>query len=265
MHTGYAELPLFETDDTVFHYTRTETALNHILWEKKLLLGTRKSANDPVEHVSPILTRTIHDVDDQQIREEGNQLSAELIRMVSCARQLSFCKNDILKDCGMPWKRLEYYGCFKPRMWDQYADRYKGVCIAFSKDRLVKKANIQGFDVGDVDYVDYSTLSQRILNVDLTEIRSIGIEKYRPKWRERVLNIFMTKHNDYSSEHEFRIMNFSDTDRYIDVSDCLKGIVVSSKTPTYLKQCLREYALVMKIKLYELNWQATNISVSPLI
>ena len=144
---------IFHDDDTVYHYTTSETALLYILKDMKLKLSPRLISLDPIENTKEFISYSGHS--DFKLVEIGRKISKELKN----AKQLSFCKNipDEL-NAGIPTVYpLEKYGFAKPRMWDNYGDKYKGVCLAFSKIKLQNtlKDTIY-FDEKDVEYLKYN-------------------------------------------------------------------------------------------------------------
>lgn len=47
---------VFDSLDTVFHYTKLNVALEYILYDKKLRLFPRRNAHDPIEKTKPIIS-----------------------------------------------------------------------------------------------------------------------------------------------------------------------------------------------------------------
>ena len=104
------------------HYTRAEVALNHILPAGKLRMSPYRNMRDPVENKDLTLVTGL----------AGTSLAASpgiarLRDLHGAIRLLSFTAghdeygSDALFSCA--WAR--------PRMWEQYADQHKGVCLLF--------------------------------------------------------------------------------------------------------------------------------------
>jgi len=141
------------------------------------------------------------------------------IKILSCGT----LKASLRKESSDPWERLwlQQYGsyaqiCFcvdnehygrgflKSRMWDQYGDKYKGVCIAFFLEDLKKKS--EGFEYAKIEYRQYDW--------PLSESRS-DVRKY------------FWKHTDYEGETEFRMLSLSDKID-VNIKECFAGVVVNS-------------------------------------
>ena len=212
---------VFADDDTVYHYTKTETALEHILFDKRLRISQMKNSIDPIENREIIIIPNSN----RNSTFSVPGLGREVENIVANSKQVSFCKNSLLI------KGLEKFGFAKPRMWDQYGDSYKGVCLAFSEKEL-KKATKQLSCIhhDDVKYLTYEELDRNkmiFLNVDRYE--EIGVEKYKISFLRRVLCKHFYKHKDYEGENEFRICSFSKmNNEYLDISDSLVGVMVSA-------------------------------------
>ena len=126
---------------------------------------------------------------------------------------------------GCAVKPYEYYVFLKPRMWEQYADNYQGVCLAFSRSELKNafKDNFQKpteFYSQDIKYKKYNILElDSTGRSDLNEIRDVGFEKYEKGKMKLLKHTLFNKHIDYQGENEFRICSNSQNEfDYLDIS-----------------------------------------------
>lgn len=127
----------------LFHYT-TYSATLGILLSQQMRMGPLVNKNDPLEFED-------HRDDGRVIH--GNPSNEELaiivgdyinavdekersIRFASFAMDMSFCNppKDSQENC---YNNLSK-GWARSRMWAQYADNHKGVCLIFDKEKLVK-------------------------------------------------------------------------------------------------------------------------------
>jgi len=228
---GVELLKVFEGDDVLFHYTSTETALEFILEKKQLRFSSRKNTNDPIENGD--ITKYFSGGSLSELsKEEYNYLKSYYAFKLNNIKQLSFCKNEIdNKEYDRQFiKPYEYYGGLKPRMWEQYGNNYNGVCLIFSKDKLLKQINNQ-FYPDNVNYDKYSILEQKMLSFNIPKVKEIGIENYcEIIFKNIFIKSLFLKHKDYEGENEFRILTFSEKNfEYINYKDSLLGILVSSK------------------------------------
>ena len=180
------EIPdIFKSEDTIYHYTTLKSATEFILYDNNLRLSRRKNSNDPIEKILPSINFSEYGYSDEILPDSSNErdnISDLIRRKLKQAKQLCFCMNDnkSRKINSNPEFPHEYFGFMKPRMWDQYADKYNGVCLAFSLTELRKEAN--GMLNRKVDYVNYNTLRQQSVSVDMNEIKKNGLDRY---WNER--------------------------------------------------------------------------------
>jgi len=114
-------------------------------------------------------------------------------------------------------------GWMSPFMWGVYGDKRKGVCIEIDYSKL----NFRNTMLKDV--VAY----KKILNpIELApEMKSMkDILVYLKRYRKR---IFFTKQDDWSKEHEYRIV--SREDDFLDISDAITAVYLTSYDSTECK------------------------------
>lgn len=220
--------PFYADDDTVYHYTSTNVVLEHILRTGQLRLSPRSLSNDPIENTKDLISCSgvSNNVPLQY------WLQDEVAKILHNAKQVSFCTNSNFDEPeGMKnWHRWEKYGFAKPRMWNQYGDNYKGICLAFSRRELEKKLTdlISENQHEKIDYIDYSDLyiSHRSIHVDQLKERG---EEYVKEYIFYVKNRLFKKHRDFRDENEYRICSFSEGQYgYIDITASLRGIIISN-------------------------------------
>lgn len=255
------EIPdIFKSEDTIYHYTTLNAALEFILYDGNLRLSRRKNSNDPIEKILPSINFSEYGYSDEILPDSSNErdnISDLIRRKLKQAKQLCFCMNDnkSRKINSNPEFPHEYFGFMKPRMWDQYADKYNGVCLAFSLTELRKEAN--GMLNRKVDYVNYNTLRQQSVSVDMNEIKKNGLDRY---WNERfssnIDDIIFRKHIDYEGENEYRFVSYSNNEfDNISIKNSLRGIIVSDNySSNFSKEILNKYADNYKIEMLFLSW-----------
>ena len=222
---------VFKSDDTVYHYTTVETALNFILRDQKIRLSPRKSSIDPIENLENWYSYSYGGYKESSVDDKNNAYKAKDLfkERLSKTKQVCFCKNNELKDddkrTNLP---IEKYGFLKPRMWDNYGDKYKGVCLAFSRNELEKEADKNNIIFDNLEYINYSEISANSnghTSIDVKEVNRLGIETYYEKHIEKEYKLLFNKHIDYKGENEFRLCSFSDNNYdYVDISKALKGV-----------------------------------------
>lgn len=218
----------FNGDDTVFHYSKLHTALENILPSGNLKFSQRRASRDFQEKwIPPVVAR-----------EDSHQM----LRIAKNMKQLCFCKNSSINPTQ--------FGYLKPRMWEQYAEDYSGVCLAFSKHKLIEKASHHG------DIV-YDHIYHSATNFDVIE-ESDNIDQ--------IVSKNLRKHPDYSGENEFRLLSFSDSEEeYIDIYGSLIGIIVPSKyrNEPCISNKLREYETKYQYKTTFIDWNSFAVHLFP--
>lgn len=225
----------------LYHYTSAETAINHILRTKMLRFGAYAKTNDPKE------TKTWHfDTGTNTDIDLGKYSSADLSPWLSGqlkerTRLLCFSM-DREPITGDHITDIFNRGYCKPRMWSQYADNHRGVCLVFDRERLLQLIEKQVgnsclFFTGAVAYVDWGIArdlykdQQYLINVDVLE--AAGRSEYAKRhlathWQK----LFFEKMTDWRDESEWRCVAFanSEADLRVAYTGALDGIVFGEDT-----------------------------------
>ncbi|SOU87109.1 conserved hypothetical protein [Tenacibaculum dicentrarchi] len=248
---------IFNSDEIIYHYTKTQTAYECILHTNKLRLSDRKTSNDPIENVIDrgIVRSFYGHLDTKKASNEtADKVSKYILGNIDNCKQLCFCKNnenpELQKFVVLP---SEYYGFLKPRMWDQYGDKYNGVCLAFDKNTL--KENNPDIYSNDVEYINYEEFFRNNMSIDLNNLYEIGLDEYCRNTLEKIKNASFLKHKDYSGENEYRFISFSNSETYLNIGNSLKAIIVSKRNLTdFAEKWLIEFTTKKKIKLFYIEW-----------
>ncbi|MDO3695994.1 DUF2971 domain-containing protein [Wenyingzhuangia sp. chi5] len=253
---------VFADEKIVYHYTKTQTAFEHILHSNHLKLSIRKTSIDPIENIiNPIITNYITE-NNSITNEEQNEISEFVTRNLKNIRQVCFCKNDqninINNSQKIPY---EYYGFMKPRMWDQYGDKYNGVCLAFDIEKL--KKNNPEIESNNIEYISYHDFKKDIFSIEHSEVKEIGMEKYCEKILSNMKKYSFLKHQDYSGENEYRFISLDKN--YLNIKDSLKAIIVSERNLSpFARQQLENFAEINNIKYFQINWESSGVRISSL-
>ena len=141
----------------------------------------------------------------------------------------------------------DYPGFVKsPRMWSQYAKGQSGVCLAFSRSRLIRavKENVSdpgAYQFGDVQYRDYPFQHQLTLPKDFVR-RCTAFELHRHVFFEKYRHVFFEKHTDYAEEKEFRILYTGDLDSpYLQFKDALLAVILGKSVNDAVLPSVRQF------------------------
>ena len=271
-------------EDIIYHYTKTSTAIDHILFNNQLKFGKRINSIDPTESRQAnrgiVISGSYMDKEiDKKFSEEANQLENLVFNLENLFYQICFCKNHMGHHfAGENYitqfqGHEEIFGFTKPRMWERYADNYYGVCIAFSKKKILEK-NSEKFNLisKDLEYLKYRELAcKKIDYISGNHLFQVGYEKYKKEIKEFAESSFFCKHIDYTGENEFRIGVYYEEDKCVaeevrgefrfnqtmmlDIEDCIQAIFFSSYTNENQKNTLSVYAEKLNIPLIEMVWK----------
>ena len=260
---------LFKDDDIIYHYTTSETALNYILKNQKLRLSPRKNAIDPIENKDNWYSYSDggYERSSLEIQNNAYEVKDMFKKRFAKTKQVCFCKNNKIKDEGKRTSLpIEKYGFLKPRMWDNYSDGYKGVCLAFSLKELKKAADKKNIIYDDINYSSFNDISKKHKSIDVKYLGSIGIEEYYKQNIKAEEKQLFNKHIDYQGENEFRFCSFSDDEYdYIDISKALKGMFISNLgINLHLREAFRKgkTSTLLDENIFTINWRKNNISLS---
>ncbi len=271
-------------DDIIYHYTKASTAIDFILYNNQLRFNKARNSIDPIESRKAERRTVYYDAEvDKHKSEDHSQDVNELHNFLEDLEErfnlICFCKNRVGEDFASKYYvspfegHEELFGFTKLRMWDQYADEFSGVCIAFSKEKILSLNN-EKFDLieDDVKYLSFQELRlKKIDDIQGNHLVNVGKEKYEKQLQQSARESFFYKHFDYSGENEYRIGTFFDKakcsieiirdeiifDRtmMLDVSGCIVAIFVSSFANDRQKSDLLQYANRLNVNIIEMRWQ----------
>ena len=120
-------------------------------------------------------------------------------------------------------------GTSHPRMWAQYANNNKGVCLVLNREKILceckKLFGDESFKIGNIQY-SYSKLSPKELEKEIEDsCKSLDAESIIKKYYQGLL---LTKHKDWEQEFETRLLLFNEID-WFPIDGCLEGICLGRK------------------------------------
>ncbi|MDK2857141.1 MAG: hypothetical protein PWQ89_260 [Verrucomicrobiota bacterium] len=244
--------------DLLFHYTKAETVLAYILRSEKIRFNALGNTNDPLE-CQPLSHTGLRNV---PASNDAPSVAHELrLQNLNDERQKGklacFCKSNDPCDIG-GWFDL---GCFRSRMWSQYADAHKGVYLVFSKSKLLEAgqawARTKGFDFFSGS-VAYDNTLKKLQN-------AICITQAQP-FAERVKHhsegYYFCKREDYRDESEYRTLVYNQKFRPEDVvhipyKNSLKGILLGTNFPREENNFFIKEASRLGVALAQVEWYST--------
>ncbi|VXD11146.1 DUF2971 domain-containing protein [Marinoscillum sp. 108] len=261
----------FEGEKTLYHYTSIYTAIEKIFPSNNLRLSPVTSASDPMERLSPNPSVSCYgyDEDHKRLNEkiDGKKIAKKINAFYGSLRQLCLCRNspiDFEGQFGGVFEPIDHFGFAKPRMWDQYGDRFKGVCIALSRLKLEEQlpSNYRLLNIG---YSKNHLFRPNIdtSSVDLNQIEKMGEQEYI-NWKiESEIKKIGVKHSDYRDEDECKIIATTDNDyEYINITRCIQGIFFTNGLNYTYESYLKETADRYQIPLFQIDIRRTGLNVN---
>lgn len=207
------------------HYTKLETAYEIIRKNSfKIFYGSFLRANDAKEtmywHFRTADNKQTSELKLLQERETSKQIKNKL-----ATASFTIDKDDIP-------------GYYRPRMWDQYGEQNKGVCIVFNKDKILniikkKLDNNKKLYYREIEYLNLNPpkyYEGELKNIYVSDIKNTEeLERKIFDSEESIYAYLFRKHIDWSNEAEYRILirninNQINSDKpYIDIP-CIKAI-----------------------------------------
>jgi hypothetical protein len=192
---------LIGSKDLLCHYTSFETAA-YILQSNRLKLGPLGKSKDAIESINLFselggLPNNVEDCS-KSINEEIN--------------------NNIKIVCFSKDDKEDRPGMMLARMWSQYGDNHKGVCLIFERDKIENQFKKLFDDRAIVDDVKYdqvpffidTTLSASISISNANGVLKVEENKF-PKLLQNLImqKILFSKMSDFRDENERRFLCYN--------------------------------------------------------
>jgi hypothetical protein len=220
----------------VAHYTKKDTFLEYIFPTLKLKLGRLSKTNDPREtkewSFPSIEVETTEDAN--ALRLQANQHLNALLRDRSYVA------------CGTRNRDGKLDSYLRPRMWAQYGDNHRGVCLLINAEALNSELKGQVTD-GDEFYstpVGYSDSFPFDAPVKLNaKPIQEGVEEFLENDNHKRY-FLLHKHPDWEHETEHRWIIIAQDNkmdaRFASLDNALLGIVVGVDWPEVYTPLLKE-------------------------
>jgi hypothetical protein len=245
----------------LFHYTKRETALEHILPTGRLRFGTLPRTNDPREF-TPVWFSIAGFVPDDGDLTARNPF--DLIEEASALLRESVHVLCFTEDRPSRHESGRYgNGPCRARMWAQYAGNHTGVCLCFDGDRLIDAAldqfkttpgrslmHSQVTYATEGDYPHMPTLLQPEAEQDLRGFIESMV-------RSRPREFFFTKDWDWASETEYRFLLRGDTEEeeFIDVRGALEAVIIGPRFHPVYRPGVWKLCQELEVEALEIQWE----------
>lgn len=243
--------------------------MGYILEKSQLKFSSLTETNDPIEIVKKEMTFRRYTESGLINKDKFENTTIKLKWSIMNTKIACFCR-----DTKYNQKKDELAfnkGYLRPRMWAQYADDQKGICIVFDKSKLLQqclrtKDNDRDYNFqlkkGPIDYTNGVIRLQRIFDISDADLELTERQFFQKK--EKYL--FRTKFLDFQDEHEFRIIFIPHKnqkkdnteicqDIYVDITDTITGIICGYKFNSIYNDIILGYAEKFRIDAYQLNYK----------
>ena len=220
-----------ENENLLFHYTSYFKGLS-ILESNTLWAGQLSGMNDPLEF-RPVGQEFSWsgDVRNDAVYSKMTELKVankkrnDLIRLLSFSVDDFHLKDDIFKK-QVAFNNMLNHGWARTRMWAQYGDCHKGLCLVFDKNKLLENAEkyseVQTFS-GNIEYTNDLSGFQNAFDLDFTE-KDFEIDHTNVFIQEDKRKFLFQKCDDFMAEQEFRVLFISNTFRTRFKAPAIPGI-----------------------------------------
>ena len=214
-------------DNFVAHYTSLDTAVRYILPAYKIRVSSVGILNDPYENTADWIQSeaTLGFNFDFQKSVSLSKIKQKAINHIKVFSTTAFEEQSDNYDI------TKHIYC-RPRMWAQYGDNHKGVCLIFDKNELEKAFSLLNPIAIKSNKVDYPPFMESTdCNIDPSKFRSIlndPHELYEALNHNYIMeHRFFRKHSDWKNENEYRWLLFMEQmdDVYVYCEKALKVIV----------------------------------------
>jgi hypothetical protein len=151
----------------------------------------------------------------------------------------------------------------RPRMWEQYAEGHKGLCLLFHYDEIIQTATTafaayQSYRHGSVSYRPMSVGLHGDLQVAWERVERQPVDELVEELiDERGAASFFEKFDDYASEQEYRFVVRAPREEYLQISfgSALKGVVLGAEFPSAELTPLFFLCAELGVALLRMEWR----------
>lgn len=259
--------------ERVYHYTSKATALEHILPTKRIRVGSLGLTNDPRETKEwgfpvifsrgPDAPRIDFEFDAvNQLNRLANQIRKEEWWVLCATRDDD---NLVQPEPNRPDLTHFKYGCSRARMWAQYAENHRCVCLELDGPALhsaiIASVGDDPVFCGAIRYADEWDMENLRTSGDafqfmLNPLTAQGVhEGVRAHIRDRYEHFFLVKSRDWATELEFRwLVNSSRGPFFVNVAGVLRSVIVGFDFPAVYGPTVWRLCQELGAKAERMHW-----------
>jgi len=264
---------MFEPNKFVYHYTRAITFAEKILPSMTLRMGSFQELNDPREAKTwPFMfysrSLTGNDLFTPDLFDAATKNVTQRTLVLCCSRDDPCVNRD---DLDYPMR----CGYGHPRMWAQYANGHRGVCLVLDQELLhesiVSHFGADNLFSGPVEYFTTGLVNSHLSRggydlVYLEDYVKYGLDKViESHIRLFQRELFFTKHQDWRDEWEYRwvLRSENDSPLFVSIRDSLRAVILGHDCPEDMTKRIIELSRVSKTPVHRAHWHGWTLSLLP--
>jgi hypothetical protein len=256
----------------LYHYTRAETALDHILPDRTLLLNSYSEMRDPLENKDLPLRLVYSGAPPAEALSEAaaREILGELrdrTRLLSLTMDATGYEDPIVRPFGRGYAR--------PRMWEHYASDSTGVCLAFGAGALVGSFREElrrygAVNCGPVEYTLGGFVNSQGYVLDADGLTDKGAAAILTKHLlDRNQEYWFLKLLDWQTEYEYRFVLLDPglpvkEPLFARFDGCLAAIILGENFDSRRITDARRLGVGLGAPVVRLDWRSGRPSVSRL-
>jgi cytochrome c-type biogenesis protein CcmH/NrfF len=244
----------------VYHYTKAQTARQFILHDGKLRFGPFATLNDPFEAQTWTLSPAGLEGAALEVRHAWFEVEAELLTLKRRVKVLCVT----MDDPGPP-ELPGFVGLFMalgyahPRLWAQYADDHRGVCLVFDRAKLAGRIQSQLGTKGLLleGPVKYGKFYDFAFITNAGEIEGHNAAAFAEQFVEsRASHIFFNKYMDWRDEVEYRwlLIGKQDGPEFLRLGDELVCVICGAGMDSSVRQGIADVCSDLGIAVRDMAW-----------
>lgn len=258
-----------DSKDAIYHFTTKEKALEFILNDKELKLGTFSKTNDPQEYKTKLVSSLDKTI---EYKKKKVEIGAQINTIIRSSGFLSFCENTYEN------KKVKQHGYKKARMWSHYSANHTGICLVFSKKKLLEKIISIFNDIGiiysgSIKYYDAMEAKNGNppLTIDEQTLKNESSKKIALNYlQSNYKKILFQKQWDYEGEREFRIILLPKKDLILcgelfDITESLELVILGDSFHDVYIPSVEVLTKDINIPLRKLHWEHNQFHLSKII
>lgn len=198
----------------LYHFTKREILIEHILPSYKLKLNTLQKTNDPKEKKMSVL----NSIKNLTYAGEYLDIKARLHNSLDNVCQICCFSGDYLIN------HKEFNGYNLPRMWATYGDNHEGICLKIDFDKFFIENKVDN-DICFLDNLVYVTEINHILTKKKNQFESDYEKVTLQLIKDNLKSLFFVKHLDWNTEREIRYVTLMKKD-YCSIKNSIESIIV---------------------------------------